>query len=78
LKRFELSRRLAPASQCSVRGWLRGGHHPAGKKLAELKREINLLKEGASTLSPALAHFLKDLEDLTAAAEENHNPIAFV
>lgn len=58
-----------------------GGH--AGdvvppEKLGVLKQEITMLKGRAPRLSPELALFLNDLEDLATAAEENHNPIAFV
>ena len=58
-----------------------GGHAGdvvAADKIGVLKQEIALLRKRASTVSPELALLLNDLEELAAAAEENHNPIAFV
>ena len=58
-----------------------GGHAGdvvALDKIGVLKQEIALLRQRASTVTPEFALLLNDLEELADAAEENHNPIAFV
>jgi len=47
-------------------------------QIAALRQEIARLREQAPTPSLELATLLNELEALASAAEENHNPIAFV
>ena len=73
---------LLPGSSVLLSNVLYEGGHAgdvvAPDKVGLLKQEIALLRERASAVSPELALLLSDLEELAAAAEENHNPIAFV
>jgi hypothetical protein len=48
------------------------------EKVGLLQKEIRALRENGPTLSPELLVFLSDMDELIAAALENHNPIAFV
>jgi hypothetical protein len=75
-------RSLLPGSSVLLSKVLYEGGHAgdvvATEEVAALKREIALLKGRPSTLSADLAALLNELEELAAAADENHNPIAFV
>jgi hypothetical protein len=73
---------LLPGNSVLISNVLYEGGHAGDvidpDKVGLLKQEIARLRERAPKVSPELTLLLNDLEELAAAAEENHNPIAFV
>jgi hypothetical protein len=71
---------LLPRESILISSVLYDGAHAgdvlSGDQVLRLKNEISTLK--SLPISTELAHFLADMWELAAAAEENKNPIVFV